>query len=227
MDTSHFEGVAPVDASSVKFAEPEEKLSLVEESQRRSVLRSSPPPVPKSEEIPIVSSDSDWLSALSASTRLKTETPKVKKGFPTDDDPTNPGMHLPGDLIQLKSEGINDGGEVISLPINKKDKRRFARFEGRLRVVLISGKRSFRTHSVNLSKGGILLEHQIPLRLIGENCKVVIGSPDMTENLEFMARVVGGNERPAALEFTESKEEFLAKLESWFEKMKSVKKSVA
>ena len=93
--------------------------------------------------------------------------------------------------------------------------RKYPRKEVRLRVIVISDGRSFRTFSKNISQGGIFLEHVIPKDLIGTSCRVIIGSNDLKENIEFSAKIVGDPKNPKALCFTNSKELFLEKLHSW------------
>jgi hypothetical protein len=102
-------------------------------------------------------------------------------------------------------------------PINQ---RRHERYCLRLRVVLISGNRSFRTYSKDISKGGMSFEHVVPKELIDQNCRVVIGSSDMKENLEFEAHIVGDPKNPRAVAFHDPKEIFIKKLENWLSQSK-------
>jgi hypothetical protein len=93
--------------------------------------------------------------------------------------------------------------------------RRHERHELRLRVVVLSGTRSFRSFSKNISRGGLLLEHVVPTELVGEKCRVIVSSPDLKENIEFLARLAGDSENPRALCFEKGNEEFIKRLEAW------------
>jgi hypothetical protein len=102
----------------------------------------------------------------------------------------------------------------------KNDKRRWPRYEARLRVVVISGNRSFRSFTRNISRGGLLLEHVIPQELLERACRVIIGSTDLKENIEFDARLAGDPQNPRAVEFYEGKDFFIRKLDTWLEDLR-------
>lgn len=114
--------------------------------------------------------------------------------------------------------------ESLNAADAKRPERAHARVAGRLRILLIAGDRSFRSFSKNMSKGGVLLEHKIPAQFSTEACRVVIGSPDLKENLEFQGRVVNKGDQ-SALEFVGSKEIFMKKFESWMEHVHSTQKT--
>jgi hypothetical protein len=101
-----------------------------------------------------------------------------------------------------------------------KDNRKFERFDVRLRVVLISGSRSFRTFSKNISHGGMCFEHVVPKDLLGKDCRVIVGSADLKENLEFDARLAGDPQNPRAIEFKSGRDQFLSKLDGWLSDLK-------
>ncbi len=101
-------------------------------------------------------------------------------------------------------------------PVN--NKRRFERHKLRLRVVVIAGNRSFRSFSENISKGGLLLENDIPQEVMNQKCRVIISSNDMKENIEFEAKLAGDLKNPRALSFQKGNEQFISKLESWLGK---------
>jgi hypothetical protein len=101
-------------------------------------------------------------------------------------------------------------------PVN--NKRRFERHKLRLRVVVIAGNRSFRSFSENISKGGLLLENDIPQDVMNQKCRVIISSNDMKENIEFEAKLAGDLKNPRALSFQKGNEQFISKLESWLGK---------
>jgi hypothetical protein len=101
-----------------------------------------------------------------------------------------------------------------------KDNRRYERFDVRLRVVLIAGTRSFRTFSKNISHGGMCFEHVVPKDLLGKDCRVIVGSADLKENLEFDARLAGDPNNPRAIEFKSGRDQFLAKLDCWLKDLK-------
>lgn len=96
-----------------------------------------------------------------------------------------------------------------------KETRRHERHNLRLRVVILAGTRSFRSFSKNISKGGLFLEHVVPVELVGEKCRVIISSPDLKENIEFQARLAGDSQNPRALSFEGGNSEFMGRLEAW------------
>jgi hypothetical protein len=98
------------------------------------------------------------------------------------------------------------------------DKRRYERVEVRLRVVVIAGTRSFRSFSRNISKGGLLLENEIPKDVMNQQCRVIISSSDLKENIEFEAKLSGDSKNPKALSFQKGNDVFISKLESWLNK---------
>lgn len=97
----------------------------------------------------------------------------------------------------------------------KANKRKHERHAMRLRVVVIAGSRSFRTFSKNISKGGLLLENEIPSEILGQKCRVIISSNDMRENIEFEAKLAGDSKNPRALAFQKGTDQFISKLETW------------
>lgn len=174
----------------------------------------------------------NWIFERSEDSRADTRMPEqvldVPRGTMTKLPP--PPLPPPAPMAKAKEaprsrfagEGISlkFSREIPESPKAKKDNRRHTRVNGRLRIMLISGNRSFRTYSKNLSKGGLLLENKIPKEFLGEACRVIIGSPDLKENLEFQARVLVKGEQASSLEFTESKDMFMKKFETWMDLLK-------
>jgi len=125
----------------------------------------------------------------------------------------------PKTLPQVKKKPVSSTPE---------DLRKFPRISGRLKVILISGNRSFRSFSKNMSKGGLLLENKIPDTFHGQDCRVILSSPNQKENLEFKARVIKGEGGLATrMEFTMSHATFIKKLEGWMETFQSPRKKAA
>lgn len=95
------------------------------------------------------------------------------------------------------------------------EQRKHSRHDMKFRVLVISGQKSFRTFSKNVSEGGMALEHSVPKELIGKECRVIIGSADLRENIEFKAQLVGDPHNPRAVAFIEPQLRFSLKLADW------------
>jgi hypothetical protein len=67
--------------------------------------------------------------------------------------------------------------------------RKHKRVNGKLRVLVFVDKKVFRTHTKNLSIGGLYLEKALPEELVGQRCRVVIGSTTNQLNIEFTAEL--------------------------------------
>jgi hypothetical protein len=106
--------------------------------------------------------------------------------------------------------------------MGQREHRKHPRVDSKFRVIVVAGKRCFRSFTKNVSQGGLLLEHNIPTDLIGVECRVVIGSMDMKENIEFQAKIIAHGDHPRSLAFTDEGSSFVDRLMQWTELARDV-----
>ncbi|MCM2280046.1 MAG: PilZ domain-containing protein [Oligoflexia bacterium] len=97
----------------------------------------------------------------------------------------------------------------------KSGNRRYQRYNVEFRVILVSGSRSFRTFSSNVSVGGMLLRQKVPVPMLNQICRVFIGSTTSNENIELSCKVIGDPTNPRRLTFGECDPASLKRLENW------------
>lgn len=73
------------------------------------------------------------------------------------------------------------------------ERRRFPRFDVRLRVIIRNEELTFRTFSCNISLSGISLERPVPERIFGRGCQIFIAGPT-GENLRFSIHATSRND---------------------------------
>lgn len=106
------------------------------------------------------------------------------------------------------------------------ERRKNPRHAVTFRVVIVSGGKSFRTFSDNISIGGTLLKHKAPKHLTGKVCKIFIGSEDLRENIEFSCRILGSDENPRNIQFINCDNISIKRLEKWITKAMQSRKSL-
>lgn len=94
-------------------------------------------------------------------------------------------------------------------------KRKYARYALPFRVILTSGKNSFRTYSSNISVGGMLLKNPLPRVMLEGACRIFIGRTTSPENIELTCQLAGDAADPCRVRFLESDSAKLKKLEQW------------
>jgi hypothetical protein len=103
----------------------------------------------------------------------------------------------------------------IYLTERQNGKRRFERFAIPFRLIIVSGERSFRTYSGDISLGGMSLQDPFPPQLLREKCTVFIGSKTAPENIELQCSFVGDPGDPCRVMFRGCDPVMLRKLEAW------------
>lgn len=94
-------------------------------------------------------------------------------------------------------------------------KRRFVRYALEFRVILVSGGRTFRTHSSDVSIGGMQLKRRIPQCMLEKECRIFVATDKMEENIELTCRIIGDSTNPCRINFAGSDASSLKKLEQW------------
>lgn len=125
--------------------------------------------------------------------------------------------------IPYSGEGpqVDDYHETVKLNSQtgeKADRRLFPRVEIRLKVVIVSGSKSFRGFTQDASLGGVLLENKIPFELSKKSCHVFLSSSDDEHAIEFRARIIADRDNPRRIAFEEANEKFKKRLQMWLQK---------
>lgn len=94
-------------------------------------------------------------------------------------------------------------------------KRRYDRFKVEFRVIMVSGGKSFRSFSSDVSVGGMLLKQKIPPSMLNQVCTVFIGSKTGPENIELKCKIVGDPANPSRIAFVDCDVPTLRRLENW------------
>ncbi len=109
-------------------------------------------------------------------------------------------------LKQMQKE--TDQGQLHS------ERRLTPRHDLRLKVILFSNSKSFKTLSNNISLSGMLLESAIPKEYMGGVFDIVIVSPlNNNEKIVFSAKLVGDVLDPRRIMFVDQKQSFKNSLE--------------
>jgi hypothetical protein len=97
------------------------------------------------------------------------------------------------------------------------ERRKQKRFSASFRVIIVSGKSSFRTTSVDISAGGMLLRDKLPEAFLNQKCVAYISSNDSRENLEMVCEIVGEKADLRRISFKSVEPPSLKKLGDWLE----------
>jgi hypothetical protein len=138
---------------------------------------------------------SDILSVATRSDFIKTAPVNVP---PSIEEPTHSNEEQPSSIRRLF-----------------KNPRKEPRVDLRLKVVVTEGTNSFRSYSVNISLGGLLLEKKVPWSLSGKSCQVFLTNETSAEAIEFTARVLSSAADPFRLAFEDCNPDYLGVLQKW------------
>jgi hypothetical protein len=106
--------------------------------------------------------------------------------------------------------------DIIASPAKENiNKRKHARVELELKVVFISGKKTFRTKTVDLSLGGIKTIDPLPEIYFNTPIEVFISSPDLKISIKFSAILVANANSSTHIQFTGGNDIGQKHLESW------------
>ena len=104
-----------------------------------------------------------------------------------------------------------------------KEKRKHERKELRLKTVFTLDKKVFRTFTVNLSEGGMMIDKEIPQEFSGKEVDIYVASPDGKLQVQFKAVLIATQKR-RHLQFTKADEVAMGLLKSWLQ-LAQVKKA--
>lgn len=100
----------------------------------------------------------------------------------------------------------------------EKDRRKYPRFDIRLKVVIQNDNITFRTYSRNASLGGLALEVAIPPILMGQSCLIHLTDTVSNETIKLPGRIVPNREQTRYFSFFRASAESIAKLQKWLER---------
>jgi hypothetical protein len=105
---------------------------------------------------------------------------------------------------------------IMQKPAAPSERRQHPRHKGRFRVLLVAGARIFRTHTSDVSLGGIALERAVPAHFRNApQCLVIIGHRARPENLEFRCQLLGEAGEAKRVRFANIEPASSRALESW------------
>lgn len=98
------------------------------------------------------------------------------------------------------------------------DRRKEARHDFKIEVVLVSKTRSFRTHSKNISLSGTMLEEEVPRDFLNQPFDLIFLNPFEADpkkaRLHFQAKFVGDHKDPRRLMFFEQDAKMTMRLDA-------------
>lgn len=98
------------------------------------------------------------------------------------------------------------------------ERRKTTRHEFKIEILIVSGLKTFRTHSLNISLTGALLGKEIPKELLKQPYELVIVNPFESDpgkaRLLFKAKIVGDLTDARRVNFTEQNPEMTRRLDS-------------
>jgi hypothetical protein len=100
--------------------------------------------------------------------------------------------------------------------------RKHQRIELSLRVLLVNGDRIFRTHTKNISEGGVLLTDHVPSDFSMNECMIILQSPARDENIELPFSFVGQLTERNRIMFSKD-DKTSVNISSWIEKISTQK----
>jgi hypothetical protein len=113
--------------------------------------------------------------------------------------------------------------EKLDLPLNDRrdeertdgsERRRFPRYDVRLRCIIRNDVMTFRTFTRDISLSGVSLENPIPEHLLQKPCHIFIAGPDGKENIKFSLAMTSRADR-RYFSFAGMEQAFTDKLGAW------------
>lgn len=186
--------------------------------------------------------ESDWVvwlpgwpawAPLTENTELMHEISLLKELANQPPPPMTLPVHPPPPInrINNKNEFIN---ETLQLEKNKKivpikttfesliEKRKHHRISARYRCIIRSTTLTFRTFTKDISLGGVALEDEIPMDLIGTHCMIYISSSKINKNLRFKI-ILTSRSITKYFTFKDADQKLLEELKVWLDLEKNIK----
>ena len=126
-----------------------------------------------------------------------------------------------GTLLKVKSPAqVTPIAQPVEELWSKDERRKHPRVKTKLRVIITNNEKTFLTHCLDVSMGGLKLEKAIPKALFNKECEIYICGADGKESIVFKCTPVGQEGNPNRLQFSESDTRYSEKLSSWLEQYK-------
>jgi hypothetical protein len=121
-------------------------------------------------------------------------------------------------IDNLKSDfEVIESEELVKKPTI--ELRKFPRVHGRLRTILTNKHKAFITYSVNISLGGVQVEHDIPTEILRGDLEIYLSDPLGKKSLLINCQVVGDKENSKRFSFSGLEKEQSKKLVYWIEQL--------
>lgn len=104
---------------------------------------------------------------------------------------------------------------VSAIPYIGSDHRQHQRFQVEFQVVIISGTKSFRNTTHDISLGGIRLTKGLPLGFSNTACTIFISHPERWEKIELHCLVIQDSRDLRRIQFSDVKPHQIRRLETW------------
>lgn len=127
--------------------------------------------------------------------------------------PISPSMNL----NPIPQPMMNDNIVPISQEPSGRERRKFTRYDIKLRVIITNKKNTFLTFTKDVSLGGLQLINDIPEYIFHGESEVFISGPNNRDNIKFKCRAVGDNQHKSRLQFENSDQVLLEKLQVWID----------
>jgi hypothetical protein len=169
----------------------------------------------------------ELIHEISIIKKLAEEAPPPP--MPSNFSPPPPPMNLekPGSLVKplvsMKAHELpippsrpQVATDETEPPDTTSQKRKHKRIFVRLRCIIRSSTLTFRTFTKDISLGGVALEHEIPIDLVGTECTIYITSPKVNKNLRFKVALTGRSV-PKYFSFQQVDDIVIAELSQWLD----------
>ncbi len=100
------------------------------------------------------------------------------------------------------------------------EKRKFPRIRCKLRTIITDQNQAFLTYTVDVSLGGVMLQHQIPLEIVKNKIEIYITAPSGKSSIVFRCKAVADQSGFYRFEFSEDLADYKSHLASWLDSLR-------
>jgi hypothetical protein len=130
------------------------------------------------------------------------------------------------EIPPILPEMISSVNKVENKVENKEEKgserRKHQRYDIALKVVFISGKKSFRTKTSDLSLGGLKIVDKLPKCYFDRKIEVFLSSPDLKVSIKFEAELIANKSTSTHVKFSCKDDIRLKQLENWLQSVSRI-----
>ncbi len=110
-------------------------------------------------------------------------------------------------------------------PVAPSESRKYPRVLGRLRTIITNKNKAFITYSVDISLGGVQVEHSIPQDVLTGDLEIYVSDPHGKKSLLFNCQVIGDRTNSKRFSFAKLEKEQSQKLSHWIDQLSAPKVS--